>query len=232
MGHFLKPKMPPRRQPVILSGRFWRAGHRPLGVVGMVWGTGPPSRTPLSVLDLGMLCCPFSRVLLGQVGLLPRNAGLLSTCLSAWAPGMPDEPWGVRGAGKRRETQPCTPLQRPRMRQQAQCCRVGEARAVSPHHAHIYRGGGQGTGSARAGARGSNPVPRDSPALPEEPSRTAMALIQWLPNAHDRKPFLAEPLLALGAEEHSLGTQSSCPGLKRASGCPGLRTVASVWRVR
>lgn len=30
-----------------------------------------------------------------------------------------------------------------------------------------------------------------------------MALIQWLPNAHDREPFLAEPLLALGAEEQS-----------------------------
>lgn len=104
-----------------------------------------------------------------------------------------------------------------------------EQRALITHTSTEVEAEAQG---AHAGARGSNPVPRDSPALPEEPSRTAMALIQWLPNAHDRKPFLAEPLLALGAEEHSLGTQSSCPGLKRASGCPGLRTVASVWRVR
>lgn len=47
LGHLLKPKMPPPHQPrppaagslsqpVILSGGFWRAGHRPLGVAGMV----------------------------------------------------------------------------------------------------------------------------------------------------------------------------------------------------
>lgn len=63
-----------------------------------------------------------------------------------------------------------------------------------------------------AGARGSNLASRDSKASPVEPSRTAMALIQWFPNACDGEPFLAESLLVLGAEAHSLGTQSSCPG--------------------
>lgn len=55
-------------------------------------------------------------------------------------------------------------------------------------------------------------IPRGSKALPEEPSRTAGALNQWFPNAYDREPFLAEALLDLEAEKHSLGTQSYCPG--------------------
>lgn len=73
---------------------------------------------------------------------------------------------------------------------------------MSSHHTHIHKLEAEAQG-VRAGARGSNPGPRDCKALPEEPSRTAEALIQWLPNACDGEPFLAEPLLALGAEEQS-----------------------------
>lgn len=44
-------------------------------------------------------------------------------------------------------------------------------------------------------------TPRDSRTLPEQPCRTAVALIQWFPSACDREPFLAEPLSAPEAEE-------------------------------
>lgn len=83
----------------------------------------------------------------------------------------------------------------------------------------LYRGGNRGTGS-ECWSPWVNRALRDSQALPVEPSRTTVALIQWFPNACDREPFLAEPLLVLGAEAHSLGTQSSCPGLRRARGTP------------
>lgn len=77
-----------------------------------------------------------------------------------------------------------------------------EMRAMSSYRAHSTEVETEAQGVS-AGARGLTQfrgTPRGSKALSVEPSRTAIALIQWFPNARDREPFLAEPLWAL--EEH------------------------------
>lgn len=104
----------------------------------------------------------------------------------------------------------------PGTHQQRRCCRGGK-NGSSELSSCVRFTEAQGVGG---GACGSHPVLRDSEALPEEPP--GQALIQWFPNACDHEPFLAELLLALGAQEHSLGSQPPCSGLKRVAGAPGL----------
>lgn len=160
LGHLLKPKMPPPHDPPSSCSWKLESACHPLWRVlesrpqtpGCGWDglrnrPHPPGHL-FSGLDLGTLCCPFLRVLLGRVGLLPGNAGLLSSCLCAWAPGMLDEP-GVCGAGAGGgKPSLAHPPRRPRTRSQAPCGHDGWSKSRSSHHAHTYRGGGGVAGRA------------------------------------------------------------------------------------
>lgn len=88
-----------------LPSGFQRAGHRPRARAGGL-GDGPhPCRMTLLCARRGALCRPAPGALLGQPGLLVRNANPLSARLGSGVPGS-----GLALPGQERDSQCHTPV--------------------------------------------------------------------------------------------------------------------------
>lgn len=94
-----------------------------------------------------------------------------------------------------------------------------EMRAMSPHHAPSTEVETEARGECwgpwvSPSPEGRRGAPRPGRRRPPHSSSSNPVV----PKACGHEPFLAEPPLA--PEEHSLGTQPSCLGVKRTSGAP------------